>query len=179
MKYLLALVLLLGFTQANAAATICHGDFALCAASTCTATGGTITNNAGETFPEVACRCPILFGPNIADPAIGNMKGSCAPSDANHVWSTFWPRMEYPQEASNWSHEPKAMKVTIQECPASMEQGARSSNCFSWNCEKGPNGIALCKCPMGQVPANTAFIIEAGQGNPAACFKHPVAFPYK
>ena len=178
MKYLLALLLLFA-SNTYAAPTICNGDFALCAASTCKATGKTITNNAGETYPEVECRCPILNGPNIADPSIGNMKGSCAPSDDKHVWSTFFPRMEYPQEASNWSHKPADMKVTIQECPASIKQGARASNCFSWNCEKGPNGIALCKCPSGQVPAETAFIIEAGQGNPKACYERPVSFPYK
>lgn len=178
MRYLIAAMMFVAST-ANAEVTICNGDFALCAASTCKATGETITNNAGQTYPEVECRCPILNGLNIADPAIGNMQGSCSPSDSDHVWSTFWPRMIYPQEASNWSHAPKDMKVVIQECPASLKQGARSSNCFSWNCKKGPNGIAICKCPSGQIDADTAFLIEAGQGDPQACYKRPVAFPYK
>ena len=191
MKYLLSLlaVFLIAAAQAQTPTpppglTICHGDFALCAASTCRpvmnkdGTQRTITNSKGESYPEVECRCPILHGPNIADTSMGNMKGSCAPTDQNHVWSTFWPRLEYPQESSNWSHKPKDMKVTVQMCGADLKQGYNSSNCFSWNCKKGPNGIAICSCPMGQIPAETAFIIEAGQGDPKACFKHPVAFPY-
>ena len=31
---------------------------------------------------------------------------------------------------------------------------------------------------MGQVAADTGFYIEAGQGDPKACFEHPVSFPY-
>ena len=69
------------------------------------------------------------------------------------------------------------MGVVVQKCDASLKQGARASNCFSWNCEKGPNGIADCKCPMGQQPAATTFLTEAGQGNPEACFQHPVSLP--
>lgn len=164
--------------------TICQGEFALCAASTCKpvmnadGTQRMITNSAGNSYPEVVCRCPILNGPNIADTSMGNMKGSCEPTDSKHVWSTFWPRLEYPQEANNFSHKPKDMKVVVQKCSADLKQGYNASNCFSWNCEKGPNGIATCYCPMGQVPAETAFLIEAGQGDPKACFRHPVSFPY-
>jgi len=47
--------------------TICNGEFALCAASTCKPTGQTITGNNGVAYPEVVCRCPILNGNNIAD----------------------------------------------------------------------------------------------------------------
>jgi hypothetical protein len=158
--------------------TICQGEFALCAASTCKPTGKMILTNSGTEYPEVVCRCPILNGPNIADTSMGNMKGSCEPTDSKHVWSTFWPRLEYPQEVNNFSHKPKDMKVVVQKCGAELQQGARASNCFSFNCEKGPDGIAICKCPMGQVPADTAFLIEAGQGDPKACYKHPVSFPY-
>ena len=159
--------------------TICNGEFALCAASTCKPTGKTITGNNGVAYPEVVCRCPILKGKNIADTSMGNMKGSCAPTDKDHVWSTFWPRLVYPQDASDFSHDPKDMRVVIQSCSASLQQGARAANCFSWNCKRGPDGIATCYCPMGQVPANTAFLTEAGQGDPKSCFKHPVSFPYK
>jgi len=174
----LFLLFALFYLPAHAEVTICDGDFALCAAATCTPTGNTITNNAGETYPEVECKCPILHGKNIADPAIGNMQGSCSPTDSDHVWSTFWPRLEYPQESNHFSHEPRAMRVVVQKCPAELKQGYNASNCFSWNCKKGPNGIAVCKCPMGQVPAETEFFIEAGQGELTACFKHPVSFPY-
>lgn len=73
---------------------ICDGDFALCAASTCTPTGNTITLNNGHVKQEVACRCPILNGKALAYPngGIGNMKGSCDPSSPNNVWSLFSPR---------------------------------------------------------------------------------------
>jgi hypothetical protein len=164
--------------------TICQGEFALCAASTCKpvmnedGTQRMITNSSGDSYPEVVCRCPILNGPNIADTSMGNMQGSCEATDKNHVWSTFWPRLIYPQEANNFSHKPEDMKVVIQNCPAKDLQGYNASNCFSWNCVKGPDGIAICSCPMGQVPPATGFLIEAGQGDPEACKQHPVSFPY-
>ena len=164
--------------------TICQGEFALCAASTCKpvmnedGTQRMITNSSGDSYPEVVCRCPILNGPNIADTSMGNMQGSCEATDKNHVWSTFFPRLEYPQEANNFSHKPEDMKVVIQNCPAKDLQGYNASNCFSWNCVKGPDGIAICSCPMGQVPPATGFLIEAGQGDPEACKQHPVSFPY-
>jgi hypothetical protein len=178
MKMVVYAIALLFAGVSHAEVTICKGEFALCAASTCTPTGKTITGNNGVAYPEVVCRCPILTGDNIADPAMGNMLGSCAASDSDHVWSTFFPRLVYPQEANDFSQNPADMRVTIQNCPASIEQGAMSSNCFSWNCKRGGDGIALCSCPMGQVPAATGFLTEAGQGNPDACYEHPVSFPY-
>jgi hypothetical protein len=178
-KIALTIVMLASTASFAQGLTICNGEFAMCAASTCKPTGKTITGNNGVAYPEVVCRCPILKGKNIADTAMGNMKGTCAPTDSDHVWSTFWPKMVYPQEASNFSHKPKDMKVVIQDCPASIQQGARASNCFSWNCKRGPDGIAICHCPSGQVPASTAFLTEAGQGDPKACYKHPVSLPYK
>ena len=157
--------------------TVCNGEYALCAASTCTPTGKTITGNNGVAYPEVLCRCPILTGHAIADTSAGNMKGSCAPTSDQHVWSLFAPKKYYPQEASNWSKLPKNMWVTPQKCDASLYQGARASNCFSWNCKIGPKGIADCRCPMGQEPPATTFLTEAGQGNPEACYQHPVSLP--
>lgn len=65
----------------------------------------------------------------------------------------------------------------MQKCDKSLNQGYNASNCFSFNCEKGKDGIAVCKCPMGQVPADTTFLTEAGQGDPAACDQHPVSLP--
>jgi len=37
--------------------------------------------------------------------------------------------------------------------------------------------VADCSCPIAQIPKGTEFLTEAGQGNPAACAKHPVAAP--
>jgi len=158
--------------------TICNGQFALCAASACEPTGGTITNSSGQEFPEVICTCPILKGPNIADLQAGNMQGSCEPTDANQVWSTFWPRAEYPRQQNDFSHKPSDMRASVQECPASLMQGARASNCFSWNCEIDANGLAICRCPMGQEPAATSFLIETvPEEFPQRCFEHPVSLP--
>jgi hypothetical protein len=164
-------------SAAQADITTCTGQYALCAASTCKPTGKMIVANSGVAYPEVVCKCPILDGKAIADTTMGNMKGSCAATDSKHVWSLFAPKVYYPQEASNWSKRPSHMRVTAQVCDASLNQGARASNCFSWNCEIGPNGIADCKCPMGQEPPATTFLTEAGQGNPEACYQHPVSLP--
>jgi len=105
------------------------------------------------------------------------MKGSCAATDSNHVWSLFAPKVYYPQEASNFSKKREDMKAVVQKCDASLNQGYNASNCFSFNCKKGKDGIAVCRCPMGQVPAATTFLTEAGQGNPEACYQHPVSLP--
>jgi len=32
-------------------------------------------------------------------------------------------------------------------------------------------------CPIGQIAQGIEFLTEAGQGNPSACDKHPVAAP--
>src|SRR5690242_13712911 len=74
---------------------ICTGRFALCAASTCKATGKFITVNVASggtaTFPEYDCTCPVLSGPGIADLSGGNMQGSCEPPP-NQIWSYYQPR---------------------------------------------------------------------------------------
>ena len=157
--------------------TTCDGQYALCAASTCKPTGKTITGNNGTPYPEVECRCPVLEGRAIADTKAGNMQGSCNPTDSKHVWSLFAPKLYYPQEASNFSPKHKDMKATVQKCDASLNLGAQSSNCFSWNCKIGSDGIAVCSCPAGQVAPDTTFLTEAGQGNPAACAEYPVSLP--
>ena len=157
--------------------TVCDGQYALCAASTCKPTGKMITGNNGTPYPEVECRCPILEGRAIADTKAGNMAGSCAPTDSKHVWSLFAPKLYYPQEASNFSNKPKDMKATVQKCDASLNLGDKASNCFSWNCKIGVDGIAICSCPTGQVAAATTFLTEAGQGNPDACSQYPVSLP--
>lgn len=156
---------------------ICQGEFALCAASTCKPTGKMIKVNNGTEYPEVVCRCPILTGGALADLSAGNMKGTCDAPGPNKVWSLFAPRLVYPQEASNFSNRPRDQRAKVQKCDASLNQGYNASNCFSFECEKGKDGIAVCKCPMGQVPAATTFLTEAGQGNPEACYQHPVSLP--
>jgi hypothetical protein len=169
----------------TAGITLCDGEYALCAASTCKpvmnkdGTPKMITGNNGVPYPEVECRCPILKGHAIADTSAGNMKGSCAPTSYKNVWSLFAPKLFYPQEASNFSSLPWKQKATVQKCDASLNLGAKSSNCFSWNCVKGADGIAVCSCPTGQVPPATSFLTEAGQGDPAACSQYPVSLPLK
>jgi hypothetical protein len=178
MKIIVTLLALLWSASAfsDNGITICHGQFALCAASACKPTGGTITNQAGESFPEVECTCPILYGDNIADLSAGNMT-SCEPTDENSVWSTFWPRADYPRQQNDFSHNPEKMRGNIVECPASLKQGHRASNCFSWNCKIDKNGLAVCSCPMGQEPPETAFLIESTMEGTQRCSEHPVSLP--
>ena len=178
-QLLLILALLISGTATAGGLDICDGEYALCAASTCRPTGKTITGNNGVPYPEVVCRCPILKGHAIADTSAGNMQGSCKPTDDKHVWSLFAPKLFYPQEASNFSPWIWNQKATVQKCDASLNLGAKSSNCFSWNCTKGADGIAVCSCPSGQVAPATSFLTEAGQGNPDACAQYPVSLPLK
>ena len=164
--------------------SMCSGKFALCAASTCKPTGGTIISNDGQVWPEVSCTCPVLLGKAIADLTGGNMQGSCAAPMVNGkqgVWSLFAPVFNYPQEASNFAQEPKsAMDVTIQRCAGA--EAAGSANCWSYSCTYDTDKIngtqtATCKCPINQIAKGTAFLTEAGQGNSKACFQNPVAAP--
>src|ERR1700730_8624156 len=70
--------------------TICQNtEFALCAASTCVATGGTVKNNQDKKYPAVSCECPIIVGDNIADLNGGNLKSSYTSSDPNLVYSSL------------------------------------------------------------------------------------------
>jgi hypothetical protein len=187
-KLLLLLAFFVGSVQAQTPPplTICQGKFALCAASTCTKTGKTITTNNGVTYPEVICKCPVLEGPSIADLTAGVMKGSCSvPDPETQVWSLFAPRLvegfHYPQEANNFVRVPEsATKAQIQSCPGAIAEG--STNCWGMMCkyDKDPtNGTvtASCSCPIGQIAKGTKFLTEAGQGNSKACLKHPVAAP--
>lgn len=178
-KLLLAVLAVLSFdiSAQTTGITTCDGEYALCAASTCKPTGKTITGNNGVAYPEVVCSCPILNGRSIADVTAGNMKGTCAATDGQHVWSLFAPEVYYPQQASGFSKNPKDMRAVVQKCDASLNLGAQASNCFSWNCVRGADGIAVCSCPTGQVAAATTFLTEAGQGDPAACAQYPVSLP--
>src|SRR5215813_14889178 len=55
---------------------LCPGEFALCAASICTPTGGMIevkTATGTAFFREAQCTCPIFPGPSIGDISGGNI----------------------------------------------------------------------------------------------------------
>lgn len=180
--------------------------FALCAASSCTPTGGTIsvTNTKGvvNTFPEMKCTCPVVTGPSIADFNGGNMQGSCAIPTANAkypnpIWSLFAITAIYPQESATPPFSTTAGSPQV--CPGTGTQMA--TNCWSFECTIDPaqtSGIttASCYCPLGAnltgdpIAAGTPFVTEAGgaietaTGKPsaikqaAACNSNPVGAPY-
>ena len=170
---------------------VCKGQFALCAASICTPTGGQIAVNVpggGTTnFPAATCICPVVQGPNIADVNGGNMKGSCDPPGKGMVWSTYQERSNVPQEINKWSRQQTKSAIEFQLCPASLGVGNQFANCWSFACtinknSKSTNGVktATCTCPLGEnpdataVPADTAVLTPAGQCNEDVCSEHPV-----
>jgi len=168
---------------------ICEGQYALCAASTCTPTGGMIeVNVAGggtASFPEAACTCPIFSGPAIADPNGGNMLGSCKAPGHNQVWSLYWPKTNIPQAINNWKLTPKATAVSFQLCSDNDNVGATFANCFSFACtvdRNHPHGVptATCYCPLGENPDGdavspaTTVLTPAGQCDSDICYEHPV-----
>ena len=172
---------------------VCHGAYALCAASTCTPTGGTIEVNVSgggtASFPEAECTCPVFTGPALADVYGGNMQGSCKPPGKDQVWSLYWPKVNIPQAVNNWSHKRADTEVEFQLCSSSDNVGATFANCFSFACtldKKRKNGVktATCLCPLGENPdgspvsADTAVFTPAGQCNPDACDQHPVGAAY-
>jgi hypothetical protein len=170
--------------------TICQGPFALCAASTCKATGNSITVNvtSGGTapFPEYECTCPIVDGPALADLAGGNMQGSCTPQKGQ-IWSLYQPREHIPQAITNWDRAPSKTSAPPLVCRKDLNLGNKLVNCFSFACN--PAGsikgvpVATCHCPLGEslegagIEAATAFGTQAGQGNPTICAEYPVGAP--
>jgi hypothetical protein len=170
---------------------ICGGYFALCAASTCTPTGGQITvrtaTGGTATFPEADCTCPVLLGPSIANLAGGNMQGSCEPPGPGQIWSTFQPRPNIPQALTNWVPTSPEAAAPPLFCPKSPPLGNQSVNCFSFLCDSQTyiNNVPVvtCHCPIGEslagtpVAPATAFLTQAGQGDPAYCAMHPVSGP--
>jgi hypothetical protein len=174
----------------------CIGDFALCAASTCTPTGGTITVNGGTApFPAAQCTCPIFSGPAIADLNGGNMQGSCDPPTVvngtptdDGVWSLYSPQGHIPQAINNWNPGKKKSEAPVFVCPAPGEL-YQFANCFSFACVRAGtiNGVevATCFCPLGEsldgklVSANTPFATQAGQcnENEDICSQLPVSGP--
>lgn len=170
---------------------ICHGYFALCAASTCKATGGQIrvrTATGGTAiFPEADCKCPVILGPSIANLAGGNMQGSCKPPGRGQIWSTYQPRPNIPQEITNWVPSLPEAAAPPLFCPKRRNLGNQLVNCFSFACDSQTyiNNVPIvtCHCPIGEslagtpVPAHTSFLTQAGQGDRAFCADHPVSGP--
>jgi hypothetical protein len=171
---------------------ICGGYFALCAASTCTPTGGQITvrtaTGGTATFPAADCTCPVILGPSIANLAGGNMQGSCVPPP-NTIWSTYQPRPNIPQALTNWVPTLPEAAAPPLFCPKSLNLGAQTVNCFSFSCDADSETwinnvpVVTCHCPIGEslagtaVPPHTSFLTQAGQGDPAYCAMHPVSGP--
>ena len=195
MKKLLSLLLLsLSFNvhSETATATICDGEYALCAASTGIATGNDITvlgvDGTSQTYPEIAVKCPVIKGKAIAGLNSGTMGNSCTPPSKDQVYSLFSFDQSYPQEANDFSHKPADMTPVYQTCPASLNLGKQISQCWSMVCtydKERTNGTktATCLCPAGEgllggaLPSNIAFLTPAGGGDPSACYLHPVALP--
>jgi hypothetical protein len=174
----------------------CRGYFALCAASPCTPKPGqtiTVRTAAGGTavFPAADCTCPVILGVSIANLAGGNMQGSCEPpaDQPGTIWSTFQPRPNIPQALTNWVPTPPEAAAPPLFCPKSPPLGNQLVNCFSFLCDSltyipGTDvPVATCHCPIGEslagtpVPPATAFLTQAGQGDPAYCAMHPVSGP--
>jgi hypothetical protein len=170
---------------------LCHGYFALCAASTCTPTGKKIrVNVSGDghaLFDQADCTCPIFSGNAIADLAGGNMRGSCEPPSSEQIWSLYSLRTEIPQKINDWvPNGPEAAAPPL-FCSKELNLGHRLVNCFSFACDslRYIDGVpvATCHCPIGEslsgtrVRPHTAFLTQAGQGIHRFCAEHPVAGP--
>jgi hypothetical protein len=170
---------------------ICHGYFALCAASTCTPTRKQITvrtaTGGTATFPEAECTCPVLLGPSIANLAGGNMQGSCEPPKPGEIWSTYQPRDNIPQALTGWIPTLPEAAAPPLYCPKVPPLGNKLVNCFSFLCDSQTyiNNVPVvtCHCPIGEslagtpVPPRTAFLTQAGQGDRATCAMYPVSGP--
>ncbi|MGA9722268.1 MAG: hypothetical protein WBQ86_07440 [Candidatus Binatus sp.] len=153
--------------------TVCRDtEFALCAASTCSATGGSIEDNQGTKYPAVSCVCPILVGDNVADLNGGNMKGSCTSPDPTMVYSTFEFSDSFPQLIDGtWQDATSIMQI----CPSQYS----FSQCWNWQCVRAgtENGIALAECTCPMEKTSYSFVTQAGQGNSSACADLPVGGP--
>jgi hypothetical protein len=143
-----------GAACAEPALMICHGQYALCAASPTTPTGKTIVIN-GVTFQEGLSVCPVLTGESYGD---RNLIGSCKPPKGkNTVWSLFSTEMEYPQ-APTWAVV-KAQPRTF----VTTHGNGGMANQWSYPCVIQPkkvNGATLADClgPINESPWNGAVV---------------------
>jgi hypothetical protein len=162
----LLLSLLITPAHAEPALAICHGEYALCAASSAQPTGRTIVVN-GKMFKEGVSVCPVLHGSAIAD--LNLMNGSCD-SPKGKVWSLFEPRKNYPQ-APTWETLP-----AVQRTFTTTSGAGGMSNMWSFPCVKRAhrvNGVQLADCygPLNEspwtgsdVPVGTNVVTDAPVG---------------
>jgi hypothetical protein len=173
----------------------CPGDFALCAASICMPTGGTIevkceadapgcTANGTASFPEAQCICPIFPGPSIGDVSGGNIAqplgpGHCfEPPDMvngmpvrrhDGIWSLYSPMGHIPQEINDWSQRRRKSAAPPNSCPASKMN--TFANCFSFACVRAGkiNGVevATCFCPIAESLTGTGVPLGTPFGTQA------------
>ena len=169
----------------------CPGEFALCAASTCTPTGQKIEVNTATghaLFDEAKCTCPIFPGPGLADVNGGNMKGRCEPPSVvngqptdDGIWSWYLPTGQIPQAINKWSRGQKQTEAPIQVCGT-----GNVVNCFSFACVRAGKihgvEVATCYCPINESlqgqPAGAPFFTPAGQCNQDICSQYPVGAPF-
>lgn len=170
---------------------ICTGYYALCAASTCTPTGKTITvkvaGGGTARYPEAECTCPVESGKAIADVVGGNMQGSCQRPGEGAIWSLYDPKQYIPQQINHWATTGPAAEAPVQFCSKNFNLGNQLVNCFSFACndERYINGVpvATCYCPIGEglegtsVAPHTGFATQAGQDDYSFCADHPVGGP--
>ena len=159
---LLGIILLLSSALAHAENSIelgmCHGAYALCAASSTQPTGNTIYVN-GVAFAEGVAVCPVLHGISIANLAL--MGGSCKTTKKDMVWSLFSTIKAYPQ-APTWATTTAVVRTFV----TTAEAGGGMSNMWSFPCTVRPNkvnGVTLsdCKGPMNESPW-TGTLIPVG-----------------
>lgn len=204
MAVLLAAVLAPGESRAagesNTEIKLCKNTpYALCAASTCKATGKKIAVNTPEggtrNFPEAECTCPVLPAGDtgaFANVTGGNMKGSCKPPK-NGVWSLYSTVTTFPQKVYGWNYHDSAVNDA---CSTEVAPTDQFVNCWSFSCDKvrtvtSEDGttvtLATCHCPIGEdvlstlpVPPGTTFLTKAGGDLPTTeeqqkfCGKLPV-----
>ena len=155
-----ALVFLVGIVMAGCSfahnIAICHGQYALCAASVTTPTGKTMTVD-GKVFKEGMAVCPILNGDSVAN--LDLMNGSCD-SAPGKVWSLFGipPQTSYPQGPS-WTTVTAVVRTfTVGQTPTTG-----MSNMWSFPCEiqaQPVNGVKLASCygPIMESPWNNGHV---------------------
>jgi hypothetical protein len=169
---------------------ICLGDYALCAASTCTPDGKKIAVNGTTTlFDEAQCTCPIFSGASIADVVGGNMTGNCQPPPNNGVWSLYSAKSQIPQAINDWKKHGVKADAPAFDCPATVANNFQFVNCFSFACVRAGeiNGVpvATCSCPIQEgleaqpIPAGTPFLTQAGQCQQSICSQFPVGGPFQ
>jgi len=148
---------------------ICHGEYALCAASGAYPTGKDIVVQ-GTTYKEGISVCPVLNGAAIANMKL--MDNSCK-SPKGKVWSLFSTETSYPQ-APTWA----VTTAVVRKFVTTSEIGGGMSNMWAFECTKRAkkvNGVTLADClgPLnespwdnGAVPVGTNAFTAAPLGSP-------------